>query len=265
MRIILLVFFLGGIVIGSLWGRKFVDRLKDPLWLFALIEMVIAFLAVGGLLALVPVDTNVLRLVFGFSRNIIAAFILVLPTTVCLGLLFPIVSRCFTESEGSVGRSIGRIYSANTIGCIAGSLVCGFLLIPLLGTAKTVLALAGVNLVVGLILLLSDLGRVRLSLRLALSAIMIGCTVLAGVAMGDPVRRIVEGRVQRMFNGDGVIYSHKEDVTATVTAFGSRSDPREKHLWINGVGMTTLVTETKLMAHLPVLLGEDTRTAATSS
>jgi len=46
------------------------------------------------------------------------------------------------------------------------------------------------------------------------------------------------------------IYSHKEGLEGAVTAFAIN---RKKQLWINGVGMTELCTETKLMAHLPLM------------
>ena len=36
----------------------------------------------------------------------------------------------------------------------------------------------------------------------------------------------------------------------TVTSFQT---DKQKYLWINGVGMTSLCTETKLMAYLPLL------------
>lgn len=53
------------------------------------------------------------------------------------------------------------------------------------------------------------------------------------------------------------MYYHKESISATTTAFGSRYRPLSKYLWINGTGMTFLCTETKLMAHLPILLNEN--------
>jgi spermidine synthase len=50
------------------------------------------------------------------------------------------------------------------------------------------------------------------------------------------------------------IYYHRESVAATTTALGIPNDPFSKHLWVNGIGMTNLCTETKIMAHLPLLL-----------
>jgi spermidine synthase len=38
---------------------------------------------------------------------------------------------------------------------------------------------------------------------------------------------------------------------------GFRGDPLDKHLWINGIGMTNLCEEIKILAHLPLLLHEN--------
>ncbi len=46
------------------------------------------------------------------------------------------------------------------------------------------------------------------------------------------------------------IFFNKEGIEGTVTAFSINN---YKALWINGVGMTLLCTETKLMTHLPIM------------
>ncbi len=56
-----------------------------------------------------------------------------------------------------------------------------------------------------------------------------------------------------------MIYSYNEGMDGTTIAAGSDRNPRMRSLIINGVGMTSLVTETKLMAHLPLALANDPR------
>jgi len=53
---------------------------------------------------------------------------------------------------------------------------------------------------------------------------------------------------------DVEIFYHSESTVATTTALGSQIIPQAKQLWINGTGMTKLCIETKLMAHLPLLM-----------
>ncbi len=250
----MLSIYLVGIALGSLWGTKFVDRIKNPLHLFALLEILIAFFALLGMLLLVPMETVVFKYLSGHYSKLLAAGVLVFPSTICFGILFPIVSRCFTKSNENVGRSIGQIYSINTIGCIFGSLVIGFFLISLWGSSATILALAMLNLLLGIILFLTDLQNYQRTLSFVVGIVSIACTISMVAVMKDPFYQIIKHRIQDELHDDGIIYLHKENVAATMTVFGSKTNCLKKHLWLNGSGMTILSTEAKLMAHLPILL-----------
>jgi spermidine synthase len=60
-------------------------------------------------------------------------FVILIGPTLFLGAAFPLVSRIYAQSLSRIGKSIGVAYAINTIGAIIGSLVAGFLLIPLVG------------------------------------------------------------------------------------------------------------------------------------
>lgn len=254
---VMLALYLIGIAWGSQWSRKRVDQWRDPVAVFALFEILISFFSLIGLWLLVPMDSIMFLRLFGFSRNVLAAVVAILPTTFCLGALFPTVSRCFLSDDGRIGMTIGRVYSTNTMGTILGSLAAGFLLIPLAGTAGTAMALSFLNAIIGIILFLTALRRIR---RPIITAIGAGALAGAGVMMHylqDPFFEITKNRILTGYS-EAVIYLHRERPQATITAFGGgRNRPGDKHLWINGVGMTALTTETKLMAHMPILLCKD--------
>jgi predicted membrane-bound spermidine synthase len=57
-----------------------------------------------------------------------------LPATTALGIAFPLCAQLGTARSRDAGRSVGRVYLANTIGAIAGSLGGGFVLVLALGT-----------------------------------------------------------------------------------------------------------------------------------
>lgn len=149
---------------------------------------------------------------------------------------------------------MGQLYSFNTVGCILGSVACGFALIPALGSTGTILALSGLNLALGLGLLATDSKRLGKLTALGLVTGGIIIAVVMAVVMRDPFYRIIQRRVLAMVGPEATIYLHRESATATTTAFGCKTNKMNRHLWINGVGMTSLVTETKLIAHLPLLL-----------
>jgi spermidine synthase len=66
----------------------------------------------------------------------LSALILIVPTLL-MGLSFPLVTQLYHHHSGQLGRSVGNIYSANTLGCIVGSSVTGFILIPQIGVQRT--------------------------------------------------------------------------------------------------------------------------------
>ena len=57
----------------------------------------------------------------------------------------PVASQIYSNKLTVLGRSIGNVYSVNTLGAIAGSLAAGFVLLPLLGTERAILAGLFVN------------------------------------------------------------------------------------------------------------------------
>ena len=247
--------YLTGVAGGSIWGGKYINKLKDPLGFFGLAQVFIALYSVLGLYLFTifkPVSTRI-----ALFNIIMLPMVMVLPITFVLGLIFPAVSRSYVEKEEEVGSGVGRLYSMNTLGCIFGSLVSGFILIKLLGTKGTILALAGVNLAIGLAIALSSSARDK-SFRY-LRPIYIGLVLSIGLGIfsPDPFFFVLKKEIHKILGEDLEIYYHKESISATTTAFGSQIQPLSKYLWINGIGMTFLCTETKLMAHLPILLNEN--------
>src|SRR5207253_296504 len=94
---------------------------------------------------------------FGFAGRdlirVLIAFVLVAPVAVLFGRQFPVAVRCCASRFVGAGRLTGRAYAINTLGTILGSLGTGFVLIPWLGVANTLLVLATFNVVLGIVLL----------------------------------------------------------------------------------------------------------------
>src|SRR5262249_28478331 len=75
-----------------------------------------------------------------------------LVTTLLFRAAFPLGVRAPVGSLAPVGRRVGDLYTANTVGSIIGALAVGFGLIPLLGVRGSFLALALTNVVLGTVL-----------------------------------------------------------------------------------------------------------------
>ena len=248
--------YLFGIAVGSLTGGAIVKK-ESPVILFGWLQLFVAAYGLFGMFLLTcfnPVNyienltlTNILTL----------PLLVVTPVTFALGLMFPIVSAAYVD-ERAAGRDVGAIYSANTAGCILGSLACGFLLMHFLGTRGTMIVLAGINMTLGGYVLLNV--KEQAARRIACGAI-IGILIIAMVSP-DPFLSVFRKSLKQEFGAQGEnvqIFYHRENTAATTTACGFKGRPLEKHLYINGVGMSKLCTETKIMAHLPLMLHPNPR------
>ncbi len=75
--------------------------------------------------------------------------ILMLIPSLLSGVSFPLLFECIRHSDITTGSRIGRALSTNTIGCVTGSMVTGFVLLPLVGMHTTLVVTTGVCLLLG--------------------------------------------------------------------------------------------------------------------
>lgn len=241
----MLAVFLVGIAIGSIFINKFIDSLKTPLFIFGTLELVIGALSIFNLYLFGPLDSSLLS-------RIISPIVLVFPLTFLFGAILPIASLCYAKSINRAGYSVGMVYSFNTIGNVAGSLLTGFLFISLLGSSKTVILIGFVNIAIGLILLWAEPNETKSYKLKYLLVIPLVVLLSLGFKGKDPFLNVIVKRIAQDAK-TYKIFHNKETVQGTVTSFIKNGS---KRLWINGVGQTALVTETKLMTHLPIMLAE---------
>src|ERR671919_516894 len=82
--------FFGGMAIGAFAGGRIADRVRSPLRMYGFLEIALAVLALG-------------------------------PATVMMGATFPALVRHFATSA-ALSQAFGRLYSANTVGAVIGTL-----------------------------------------------------------------------------------------------------------------------------------------------
>ena len=157
----ILVCFLGGLAAGGAVGGRYVDQLKDPLLSFGIIQVLIGLCglvsisAFGAIPYLVQIFSSFSSWGAYLLKLFLAAFGIMLLPTFLLGLLFPVVSKLWVRRLETLGSRIGDIYGINTLGAVLGALGVGFVLLPLLGTQASIQALAWINLLVGIGLVLA--------------------------------------------------------------------------------------------------------------
>jgi len=150
--------FMGGLSLGSALAERFVDSLARPLLCYGLIEIgigVYAFFFPDLLAGFAPLLEYVYRthfdaapLVYQSTRVGVASLVLLVPTTL-MGSTLPLVVKCFVQRSAELGRFGGTFYAINTLGALAGTLICAFALVPSLGVARTTLIAVVINLIIG--------------------------------------------------------------------------------------------------------------------
>ena len=158
----ILVAFLLGLAGGAALGARLIDRWRTPLAAFGAVELLIglcglsSIAAFGSIPYIVEAWGGALSWEGHLSKLFVAAFVVMLPATLLMGLLFPIAAKVCIPRIEQLGRGVGTVYAANTLGAIAGALVAGFVLLPLLGTYRSIEVLAWVNIAVGAVILALD-------------------------------------------------------------------------------------------------------------
>lgn len=128
---------LGALSVGYWIGGRMADRLPKKSVLAS------AILLAAGLIAVTTLVKDLfLTAVAAFPagleiKAVVAAIVLFAPASVALGFVTPYAVKLRMDSLGEAGRTVGRLYALSTIGSIIGTFAAGFLLLPFLGTNRT--------------------------------------------------------------------------------------------------------------------------------
>jgi spermidine synthase len=240
----ILAIYLIGIAAGSTAFRRFNRPSRENP------QMLGVVLTGVGVLALTTV-----ALASSSSRTIGLAFAVLLPATLFMGYSFPLAGRLLMRTHLETGRSVGLLYAANTAGSILGAFSAGFVLAPTFGGNTSVIGLAAIDLITGAVLLAgSPQAQRAFALVPALVAVV---AVLASTFDSPTMRTKTQNALERRWGADqSVRITHSEDSLSTVdTVGGGRQSDRA--LYVNGVSMTAITIDTKLMAYLCKALRPD--------
>lgn len=133
-----------GIGAGSLAGASVQKRVARPAEVLIAVQSI---LVVATLIGLVAADARAMNDAarayanptafddFWFNAKPMLR-VVALPALL-MGFAYPLANAIIQRAEASVGRRAGVLYLANTFGAVCGSLVTGFLLLPLLGMQRS--------------------------------------------------------------------------------------------------------------------------------
>ncbi|MCB0311555.1 MAG: fused MFS/spermidine synthase, partial [Bdellovibrionales bacterium] len=156
---IILAVFLGGLSVGYiLFGRFSHNRSPRTLIrMYAWIEILI-----GAWACLFPLLFNFVWQQVGILNpqgalsiiyDVTLCIVLIAFPTVLMGSTLPLLTQGLARNNRDAASFHARVYALNTAGACLGCLAAGFLLIPVVGLARTLILVSSCNLGAGLLLL----------------------------------------------------------------------------------------------------------------
>jgi spermidine synthase len=255
----MLTSFLVGLTAGSIAARVAVDRIGDLRRAFGWLQLGIA----ASVLATIPIarasvsgrwleGTGADWLGQTAARFGISLLVMLVPTAM-IGASFPWAGKIWTRDLAHVGGQLGRLYAANTAGNVAGAIAAGFVLLPLLGIARAIVALA----------LLSLLNAAWAWLPATRSsALAAGRTAVAGagivaVAGGLVLWRPAPYPDSERRPGDAILY-YREGSESTVAVVERAGRPDDRWMAVDGIrigqSLGGVDAKQQVLAHFPFLL-----------
>ena len=139
--------FMLGLGIGSFAGGR-LSRLRLPLLgVFGAVELGIGVFGYFSLGLFHAVGELTLRL--SAPLTALFTFLLVLVATLLMGATLPLLTAHLVKHSGNVGRSVGLLYFANTLGSAFACFMVASYLMRLLGQQGAITFACGINVVVG--------------------------------------------------------------------------------------------------------------------
>ena len=260
----MLAAFLFGIALGSIVLARWVDRIKQPVAVFGILQLGIGLFA----LILMPAFeelyamTRVLQSTFGVSRfwTFFSCFLVMCLPTFLMGASFPLVTKIYTGNERQLGRSIGNVYAVNTVGSILGAFCAGFILIPLLGIRPSIVLMVALNTGIGCFLVLrggqrTETGRALLQgISIGMPILNAGLAVILLITLNQPL--FLKSAIFKTQRPGDTLVDYNEEVDATVTTL--KDDEAVYRLYVD----TNQAADAsrwdspshRVIAHLPLLL-----------
>src|SRR6266852_6544804 len=227
--------FILGIACGGYWVRRRIDSIADPVRFLGIVLVTMGLLALatlplyGEMFGLMRAVMNALAktetgyTLFLFSSHGIALAIM-FPATFCAGITLPLITYALLRG-GHGEKSIGAVYSANTLGSILGVFSAAHIGMSFLGLKGLIAAGAALDAGLGLVLLWRAAGGPRL--RLGAAALSLACfaAVLAGVHLD--AYKMASGVFRRgdLYSAsDAALLFHRDGKTTTVSLMDFGTD-----------------------------------------
>lgn len=208
--------------------REALDALADPLSTLGVVLMLVGAttLLASSALSAVPIVLDATTLNGGIRHGLVTfiAVLFILAPAALGGTTVSFAARELIDKHGMSAADVGRYYAINTIGCVFGALVAGFLILPLCGLRIGIVVVASIDILVGLASSLT-LGSRLVPLPIGLTA---GAACLAAILyfMPPPILLKLNRATEELLH-----YSEASDASVAVVR---NTDDQSMRLFVNG-------------------------------
>jgi MFS family permease len=236
--------FFGGMAVGNAVLGRLADRVRRPLLLYGSIEAGIAVLSVAVTVALAhaaelfaTAEAAVGLLAWTIPLALVAA------PAVLMGGTLSVLLRSLQPLQGTIGFTAAGLYASNTLGAVAGALLCPFALLPFLGVRGSSLVAAAANLAVAAAamaldristpVMTDDRPRLTAALPKRVPLALVLYSIAGGIALGYEVvwsQAIVQFMSTRSFAFSVVLATYLAGLVAG-SALSARHVDRLRHPW----------------------------------
>ncbi|MCF7902705.1 MAG: fused MFS/spermidine synthase, partial [Candidatus Marinimicrobia bacterium] len=254
---LILVMHLAGIAIGSWLISHFADKSKQPgrllVWLqiASAISLMIALFSFSGVFR--TFFTAPAHSWGGYLLStLMKTAIILLPPTILMGSIFPLLNRVLLKAIHNIGPRLGRLYALNTLGAITGSLLAGFIFIRVIGVSTSI-AISAVLYSLSALFIAFTIKKQPSRNQTMVSALVV--FILMGV-IGFKVQGYQLATWEEL-KADKVLF-YKEGVSATAKVYHTNEDNKGLVLTANGsmIGADnrSIMRKQAMLAHLPMLV-----------
>jgi len=221
--------FILGLAFGGLWIRRRLDGFANPTRVLGIVQVVMGILAAstlilyGNTFEFMRLIMNGLQktetgyVIFNISSHAIALLIM-FPATFLAGMTLPLVTYVLI-ARGIGEKSIGAVYSANTVGAILGVLLAVHVGMPFLGLKNLIVLGAGLDIATGLFLLWFFCGLSDLRVAVSWTCIGIGVLLVTFVGVHLDTLKMASGVYRKgvlLDRNNFQVVFHRDGKTATV-------------------------------------------------
>ncbi|MBF0428278.1 MAG: spermidine synthase [Magnetococcales bacterium] len=275
--------FILGLALGGWWLKQRIDRLGNPIFLLAMVQILMGLAALltlplygetfplmQWLLAHLERDSTG-YLLFNLASHGIAMAIL-FPATFCAGMTLPLITRILLD-RGLGEQAIGGVYWINTLGAILGILFVVHIGLPELGLKGSLLTGAAMDMGLGLLLLFTHRHNMSHWLPASSLAVVVGGMTVTMLFVELSPHKMASGvyRDGQRLQQDYRVLHHQDGKTATVSL--TTNSQGVYSLRTNGKSDASIAMPTEaprsfdevtmtLIASIPMLLRPESRKIA---